>query len=137
MCKTISAARTSASFSTAWALRCEGNSRLTSKFRMKSLLPPLLGIVVLTAAVAACKLSSSNPTPSPWPMFHHDLQHTGRTTDLGPASPDKKWDFEIGDAGPSSPAIAPDGTIYVGSNDHRLYALKPDGTKKWEFRTGG
>ena len=95
------------------------------------------GIAVLTAAVAACKLSSSNTTPPPWPMFHHDLQHTGRTTYLGPTSPDKKWDFEIGDAGPSSPAIDSDGTIYVGSNDHRLYALKPDGTKKWEFATGG
>ena len=35
----------------------------------------------------------------------------------------------------SSPAIASDGTIYVGSNDQRLYALKPDGTKK-EVDTG-
>ena len=37
----------------------------------------------------------------------------------------------------SSPAIAPDGTAYVGSTDHFLYALKPDGTVKWKFETGG
>jgi eukaryotic-like serine/threonine-protein kinase len=37
----------------------------------------------------------------------------------------------------SSPAIAADGTIYFGSHDKKLYALKPDGSKKWEFATGG
>ena len=37
----------------------------------------------------------------------------------------------------SSPAIAPDGTIYVGSTDSSLYAIKPDGTLKWRYKTGG
>jgi len=37
----------------------------------------------------------------------------------------------------SSPAIGSDGTIYVGSDDHNLYALKPDGSLKWSFPTGG
>jgi outer membrane protein assembly factor BamB len=36
----------------------------------------------------------------------------------------------------SSPAIAPDGTVYVGSADHFLYALKSDGTIKWKYETG-
>jgi outer membrane protein assembly factor BamB len=36
----------------------------------------------------------------------------------------------------SSPAIAPDGTIYVGSTDNKLYALKADGTVKWTYLTG-
>ncbi|MBI4864805.1 MAG: SUMF1/EgtB/PvdO family nonheme iron enzyme [Candidatus Riflebacteria bacterium] len=37
----------------------------------------------------------------------------------------------------STPAVAADGTIYVGScNDKKLYALNPDGTKKWELTTG-
>jgi outer membrane protein assembly factor BamB len=36
----------------------------------------------------------------------------------------------------SSPAIAPDGTIYVGSTDCSLYALKSDGTVKWRYVTG-
>ena len=34
-------------------------------------------------------------------------------------------------------AIGSDGTIYFGSEDKKLYALNPDGTKKWEFVTGG
>lgn len=37
----------------------------------------------------------------------------------------------------TSPAIASDGTIYVGSLDNKLYAVKPDGSKKWEFQTSG
>ena len=34
----------------------------------------------------------------------------------------------------SSPAVAADGTIYVGADDGKLYALNPaNGTKIWEF----
>jgi len=36
----------------------------------------------------------------------------------------------------SCPAIGTDGTIYVGSHDHYLYAIKPDGTLKWKYETG-
>ena len=38
----------------------------------------------------------------------------------------------------SSPAIDPgNGTIYVGSNDNKLYAINPNGGLKWAFTTGG
>jgi len=37
----------------------------------------------------------------------------------------------------SSPAIGPDGAIYVGSQDNYLYAVNSDGTLKWKFLTGG
>ncbi|HTW91332.1 MAG TPA: PQQ-binding-like beta-propeller repeat protein [bacterium] len=37
----------------------------------------------------------------------------------------------------SSPAIGPDSTIYVGSQDGNLYAVKKDGALKWTFTTGG
>ena len=37
----------------------------------------------------------------------------------------------------SSPAVNPaDGTIYVGSDNHNVYAINPDGTEKWRFTTG-
>ena len=35
------------------------------------------------------------------------------------------------------PAIGSDGTIYVGSNDNNLYAINPNGSLKWAFKTGG
>jgi large repetitive protein len=37
----------------------------------------------------------------------------------------------------SSPAVAPDGTIYVGSSDTNLYAVNGAGDIKWAFKTGG
>ena len=49
----------------------------------------------------------------------------------------KLWEFETGGEW-SSPAIGSDGTVYVGSLDHKLYALTgKSGDKLWEFETGG
>ena len=36
----------------------------------------------------------------------------------------------------SSPAVAADGTIYVGTFGHQLWAISPDGTRKWIFHAG-
>ncbi len=49
-----------------------------------------------------------------------------------------KWSFAIPGTSYASATIAADGTIYLGSDDdatgHLLYALNPDGTRKWTFR---
>jgi large repetitive protein len=70
-------------------------------------------------------------------MFHQNLRHTGlspnRTaTDTGSL----KWGFTAGNQIRSSPALGADGTIYVGSIDHKLYAINPDGSEKWSFTAG-
>ena len=57
-------------------------------------------------------------------------------TDMLAAGPVQKWVFQTKNVVGSSPAIGPDGTIYVGSEDHHLYAINPDGTRKWAFETG-
>ena len=51
----------------------------------------------------------------------------------GTTTPDSKvdvgtpiWEFETGGKVSSSPAIGSDGTMYVGSNDYKLYAIKTD-----------
>ena len=38
----------------------------------------------------------------------------------------KLWEFETGGEVYSSPAIGSDGTVYVGSGDHKLYAIKTE-----------
>jgi outer membrane protein assembly factor BamB len=48
---------------------------------------------------------------------------------------DKIWSFKTG-GWVTSPAIESDGTIYVGSQDNNLYAINPDGSQKWAFKTG-
>lgn len=47
----------------------------------------------------------------------------------------KKWSFDIGaQIKTQSPAIAQDGTIYIGSeNNISLHAINPDGTLKWTY----
>ena len=48
------------------------------------------------------------------------------------------WTFETGAAIRSSPALGRDGTLYVGSEDKKVYAIDgKTGEKKWEFLTGG
>jgi alpha-tubulin suppressor-like RCC1 family protein/outer membrane protein assembly factor BamB len=65
----------------------------------------------------------------------------GRLYNIGDAGDQGvfRWDrpFRAQSSGMSSPAVADDGTIYVGSTDNRLYALYPeDGVVKspWPFR---
>jgi outer membrane protein assembly factor BamB len=56
------------------------------------------------------------------------------------AEGDRKWRFPAeGTVGSitSSPAVGPDGTVYVGATDGNLYAIHPNGTRKWQFATGG
>ena len=74
---------------------------------------------------------------APWPMFHHDIYHSGAGDCSGSNGPWEYWNFTTGGDVRSSPAIGPDGTIYFGSYDNKLYALNPDGTEKWNFTTGG
>ena len=46
------------------------------------------------------------------------------------------WNATTGGVIFSSPAIATDGSIYIGSNDNMLHAFNADGTNKWTFETG-
>ena len=71
--------------------------------------------------------------PGDWWMFHHDIQHTGRSPFIGPASPELKWAYTTGGGIYSSPAFGADGTIYIGSWDGHLYAINPDDTYKWAW----
>ena len=47
------------------------------------------------------------------------------------------WQFRLpGGDSESSPALAPDGTIYQGTFQGALLALTPDGKLKWQFKAG-
>jgi outer membrane protein assembly factor BamB len=51
-----------------------------------------------------------------------------------------KWSFEMENGTESSPAIGPDGTVYVGSFDNNLYAIRDEGDAgvvEWTFPTRG
>ncbi|MDC0547403.1 PQQ-binding-like beta-propeller repeat protein [Opitutales bacterium] len=56
----------------------------------------------------------------------------------GAANPTTHWETPYSTGGTifSSPAIATDGTVYIGSNDNKLHAINSDGSAKWTFTTG-
>jgi outer membrane protein assembly factor BamB len=79
------------------------------------------------------------PPPPIWAKFRCDSKNTGLSPYPGPASSTLKWVYT-----PSvlynietSPAIASDGTIYIGNDGGKLLALNPDGTLKWSFDAEG
>jgi len=66
------------------------------------------------------------------------LQST--VTEPNVVEPQLEWSYATGDAVTATPAIGPDRTVYVGSLDHKLYALDPDGTLAsgaWPFQAAG
>ncbi|MBI5678636.1 MAG: PQQ-binding-like beta-propeller repeat protein, partial [Planctomycetes bacterium] len=67
-------------------------------------------------------------------MFRHDLKHTGRSSYTGSSKNYLQWVYPVGSS-TSTPAIGTDSTIYVGSYDSNLYAINPDGTLKWKYKT--
>lgn len=73
---------------------------------------------------------------TPWPMFRGGIKHKGRSSyDTSHVRVGEKWNFTTNNGVFSSPAIGPEGTIYVGSADWNLYAINQDGTEKWNFST--
>jgi len=47
------------------------------------------------------------------------------------------WKFDTGDVIESSPAIGPEGSIFVGSDSGAMFCINTDGTQEWRFQTGG
>ena len=73
-----------------------------------------------------------------WPMFRRTSSRSGQSPLVGPQSSNVQWVFAANDSDiKSSPAVAADGTVYFGSDDGRLYAVKHDGTLLWRTRLDG
>ena len=95
----------------------------------------ILSIALILVIGFGIHFSNAETAVPPWQMFRHDLRHTGVSPFKGAQTNNLKWKFAVEKRITSSPAIGPDGTIYQGCNDGRLYALNPDGTQKWYFQT--
>jgi len=73
-----------------------------------------------------------------WPMFRHDLEHTGETSDVieNPEDLELKWKFKTEEGVGSSPAVSGD-HVYVGSREGYVYCFdKNTGKEIWKFKTG-
>ena len=97
----------------------------------------IIGISFGAVNPAICQTVPSSTQPSdpdgqPIPKSGNPVSEGGDTD-----TDHSAWVFATGGAVRSSPAIGADGTVYVGSDDRKLYAVNGEtGDKKWEFRTG-
>ena len=91
----------------------------------------------ITVVVGLCLAAAASTAQAEEAMFRGNLAHTGvYGGNPIPSAPKLAWTFHTNGMVMSSPAVA-DGTVYIGSNDGRLYALDlGTGVKKWEFKTG-
>ncbi len=79
---------------------------------------------------------STGPMDSPWPMKCHDNRHTGLSPYSTADNPGiEKWRFKCGWV-EDGIAIGDDGTLYFGDYSAYLYAVYPDGTLNWKYKTG-
>lgn len=97
-------------------------------------------LIVLLLAVTACRGKQDTirvpfEQNSPWPKFRYDAAQSGRTA-AKPKRGGQYWVYQTSKGIFSSPVVASDGTIYIGSADRYFYALDPDGSLRWRFLTG-
>ena len=103
----------------------------------------LLSTLTLTFHIQPVKVTGTRPNGSPqqtavdsWPMFRHDLRHSGYSTSKARDNNHTLWSFQTGGWVRSSPAVA-DGKVYVGSTDSKVYALDAStGAPIWNSATG-
>jgi hypothetical protein len=88
-------------------------------------MPRALAALALALLVAAPVLAQ--PALTPWPMFQHDAQRTGKSTASGPSSHAVKikWTWKGTDWIKTQAAVGSDGTVYVGNAKYPLCALDP------------
>ena len=81
--------------------------------------------------------SKSVAASTNWPTFMHDISYQGISQDAILRPPlALVWKFKTGGPVNSSPVVA-DGAVYIGSDDHRIYALNArKWGVKWEFEAG-
>ena len=99
-------------------------------------------ITLIISTIIAVVLTSI-PALAQWTTFHGDARRSGLSPHNGPAAPTLAWARDVGGAIVSSPILAGDGTIYLGSVvrdtlkcTYSIVATNPDGTPKWSFPTG-
>jgi outer membrane protein assembly factor BamB len=109
----------------------------TNRNRKNTCFFAITGIVAVALICTILAISTTAQlADTPWPMYHHDMNHTGLSPYTGPDTNAIKWSYTTGGYIRPSPAIGADDTIYVGSRDDKLYAIYPNGTLKWSYLTG-
>jgi outer membrane protein assembly factor BamB len=105
-------------------------------FIFTSMSPIIFGSFVRISDKRESKLPSFGDgglMDSTWPMYCHDIRHTGKSPYNTIDTWNEVWRFKqhVNDYVRGSPVIGNDSTIYFGGTD--FYALYPNGTMKWKY----
>ncbi|MBM3890209.1 MAG: hypothetical protein FJ388_13935, partial [Verrucomicrobia bacterium] len=95
-------------------------------------LPAIILQIVFTS-------NAADMAPQPlWPMYRGNAQRTGQSAFKGPAPMRVKWEVGLKREICASPAVGPDGTIYVGAGAI-FHAITPAGQVSWshDFSASG
>ena len=84
----------------------------------------------------ACGSTGGLQAGAPWPMAGYCATRAGRSDRFGPRTPAVRWRFKTGGIASMAPAVGADGTIYIGSKDHNVYAIDPAGRERWRATLG-
>jgi outer membrane protein assembly factor BamB len=100
----------------------------------------LLATAMVVAGVAVSGVQAAAETD--WPQFHFDAAHTGYNpnettlTASNVSGLNRQWTTALGPGSESSPAVA-GGTVFVGADDAKLYAVDAaTGAVRWTATTG-
>ena len=88
-------------------------------------------LIVFSLLSIGMNSAISQIADTPYPMFSHDVKHTGRSPYQGASVNEIKWSNLTGGEIWSSPVVGADNTIYLSSTDGNLFAFNPDGPLKW------
>jgi outer membrane protein assembly factor BamB len=94
-------------------------------------------LCALTLWTASAQAQLANST---WPMFMHDLQHTGRASVNGPSTNNVKviWSYKAKSRIQTSPTLGANNTVYIGAGFAPLCAINATtGVEKWCSVGGG
>lgn len=73
---------------------------------------------------------------APWPAFQRCSTRVGRSPFTSAQTDHLSWRYATTGVVVGSPAVARDGTIYVGGHLGLLQAINPDGSPKWSVDVG-
>jgi outer membrane protein assembly factor BamB len=118
---------------------------MSGKIKWKPHVSLFLVIICMTvttgSSVAGSILSSppefremENPRGNDWwPMFRHDVMHSGVSTTTAPDDAEVLWTYQTDFIISSSPAVS-HGRVYIGSWDRSIYCLEMDsGNLVWNY----
>ena len=91
----------------------------------------LSGISLYLVSIFSPILSAA----SPWPMFRHDQQRTGRTENIGPGDAKILFSYSADGSIRSSVALDEQENLYFGCDSGRFFSLNPDGSFRWQYNT--